>query len=727
MATVVLGALGTLVGGPLGGAIGALAGRQLDGAIIGKSTRDGPRLKDLAVTTSSYGQPIARLFGRVRVAGSVIWATDLVERRESNGGSKGRPGTTSYSYTMSFAVALSSSPIRSIGRIWADGSLLRGALGDLKVGGTMRIYSGHGDQSADPLIASAMGGQCPAFRNCAYVVFEDLQLADYGNRIPVLTFEVIADQREVELADIVAPLGSAATTAAPLAGLLGYEHAGGDLRSVLAAVDELYPLACLAADAGVKLDPLAPQTEPLPILPPAVVDGNGSGEDGLDHGRALSRIAGGRAIPAAIRYYDVDRDYQPGVQRVEGLPPGEGAGRTTEFAGALAASTARSLVQGAVRKARARSDRLVWRMSSLDPSVGPGSHVRAPGHEGRWMVVATEWQGDAVELELERYRGEVIPVPSAHPGATMPPADHPATPTWLRAFELPWDGNGSAAERRLYAAVSSSGPGWAGAALYIERDGILQPAGASGRSRATVGTLRTPLPPSPALRLEMGAALEVDLLASDMAFHSVTPEQMSGGANRLLIGDEIVQFAAAEPLGEARWRLSGLLRGRGATERAAAHGHLAGIAAVLIGDGLIALSGGDVPGESMRVAAIGLADEEPIFSLVRNQGSSLRPPAPVHGTAKHMANGNLVLGWVRRARGNWQWPDGIETPLVEELERYRVGAGPVDSPLATWETDRPALTLQSVDVADLPTGTVLWVRQLGHHAPSEPALLRAVP
>lgn len=51
------------------------------------------------------------------VAGTVIWATDLVEHRDRQGGGKGRPKTTTYSYTASFAVLLSSRPIRSVGRI----------------------------------------------------------------------------------------------------------------------------------------------------------------------------------------------------------------------------------------------------------------------------------------------------------------------------------------------------------------------------------------------------------------------------------------------------------------------------------------------------------------------------------------------------------------------------------------------------------------------------------
>src|SRR3546814_15845061 len=110
----------------------------------------------------------------MRGAGSVIWATDLIERRSKRGGGKGRPSTTEYSYAVSRAVALSSRPIRSIGRIWADGNLLRGTSGSFRERCTFRWYDGSEDQAADPLIASALGiASASAFRGLAYVVFEE--------------------------------------------------------------------------------------------------------------------------------------------------------------------------------------------------------------------------------------------------------------------------------------------------------------------------------------------------------------------------------------------------------------------------------------------------------------------------------------------------------------------------------------------------------------------------
>ncbi|NYF31167.1 hypothetical protein [Sphingopyxis sp. JAI108] len=89
MATLVLTVVGGIVGGPVGAAIGAAVGQQVDAEIFKPKGREGPRLADLKVQASTYGQQIPQLFGTMRVAGSVIWATDLIERRAKRGGRQG--------------------------------------------------------------------------------------------------------------------------------------------------------------------------------------------------------------------------------------------------------------------------------------------------------------------------------------------------------------------------------------------------------------------------------------------------------------------------------------------------------------------------------------------------------------------------------------------------------------------------------------------------------------
>ncbi len=96
MATLVLTTLGSFLG-PVGGAIGALAGQAIDAQIFRPQGRTGPRLTDLNVQTSRYGAQVPRIFGRMRVAGTVICATDLRESSSTSSGGKGQPSLTSYS------------------------------------------------------------------------------------------------------------------------------------------------------------------------------------------------------------------------------------------------------------------------------------------------------------------------------------------------------------------------------------------------------------------------------------------------------------------------------------------------------------------------------------------------------------------------------------------------------------------------------------------------------
>jgi len=71
-------------------------------------------------------------------------------------------------------------------RIWADGRELDQSTVNL------RIYTGSTSQLPDPLIEAKQGaGRAPAYRGLAYIVFEKLPLAPYGNRIPMLQFEVV--------------------------------------------------------------------------------------------------------------------------------------------------------------------------------------------------------------------------------------------------------------------------------------------------------------------------------------------------------------------------------------------------------------------------------------------------------------------------------------------------------------------------------------------------------
>lgn len=212
-----MGTVGQVVGTALmiwGNPYWAAAGFLLNSASSSRmpdQNVQGQRLGDLKVQNSQYGIPIPVVYGASRIAGDVIWSTDIIETAHTTtsggGGGKGLGGgggavtQTNYTYSLSFAVALCEGEIAGIRKIWADGKLIYN-LSDTadiatiiasnnKAAG-LRIHTGSETQTADSLIQAHVGAvNCPAYRGTAYVVFDNLQLADFGNRTPNLEFEVV--------------------------------------------------------------------------------------------------------------------------------------------------------------------------------------------------------------------------------------------------------------------------------------------------------------------------------------------------------------------------------------------------------------------------------------------------------------------------------------------------------------------------------------------------------
>lgn len=204
MATILLSAAGASIGAGFGGsilglsgavigrAVGATLGRIIDQRLMGPGSPpvETGKIDRFRLTGASEGAPVGLVWGRMRVSGQVIWASRFLETAStSGGGGKGAPSTpkvTEYSYSVSLAVALCEGEITRVGRIWADGV----EIGRDDV--TMRVYTGSEDQPPDPKMEAIEGtGEVPAYRGIAYVVFEDLDLGTFGNRVPQFSFEVL--------------------------------------------------------------------------------------------------------------------------------------------------------------------------------------------------------------------------------------------------------------------------------------------------------------------------------------------------------------------------------------------------------------------------------------------------------------------------------------------------------------------------------------------------------
>lgn len=211
MAQLAIAAAGAAVGsffGPIGAQIGWAAGSLLGAQFGPKQKSYGPRLEDLKVTGSEYGQTIPWAAGHPRIAGQVWWASQRREIGTTTSQGKGGGGaeSTSYTYEVDILYGLVNRQILGVSRIWSNGKLIWTALVDSDEDSIINsqneapwdritVYTGAADQLPDPTYEAAVTN-APAYRGRGSVFIEGLQLGNSGV-IPNLTFEVVIDGEEV--------------------------------------------------------------------------------------------------------------------------------------------------------------------------------------------------------------------------------------------------------------------------------------------------------------------------------------------------------------------------------------------------------------------------------------------------------------------------------------------------------------------------------------------------
>ncbi len=175
--------------------IGKLLGNILNKKIFKNEiliNTEGKRLEDINVQTVKYGKEIPIVYGKVKLAGNIIWDSGLKElkkiitKNSNTSNQEIKYNYTKYEYKISLAIALCEGEIDYISRIWINDIIIDKSLYNI------RFYRGSEDQMPDPVIEKIEGkGYTTAFRGIAYVVFKDFPISKFKNKIPKFHFEVI--------------------------------------------------------------------------------------------------------------------------------------------------------------------------------------------------------------------------------------------------------------------------------------------------------------------------------------------------------------------------------------------------------------------------------------------------------------------------------------------------------------------------------------------------------
>jgi hypothetical protein len=296
---------------------------------------------------------------------------------------------------------------------------------------------------------------------------------------------------------------------------------------------------------------------------------------------------------------------------------------------------------------------------------------------------------------VEPFRFDALPVPEREPREFDAVTVY--GPTAALFLDLPLLRGDEAPQSGYVAATADPWPG--AVAFYRSPSTSGDELNTIVGARPTLGKTAFDFWSGPLYRYDKSNVLRVALDFGELA--SVTEEALLNGANFAAVENadgewELIQFQLAALVAPATYDLSVLLRGMNGTERAMRSPVAAGARFVLVN--------GAVTPVDLRPDEIGLALnykfgpaseglDEPSYGSVAHAflGLGLRPLSPVHLQGKrNPSNGDWTLSWVRRTRvGGDSWA-GLEVPLAEESEFYRLEI--LDAPGSE--------VLRSVDIAN---------------------------
>ena len=701
----------------------------------------GNRLQDLDAVGSAYGAGIPKVYGRMRLPGNVIWAKKLREQAHTEVMDAGKGATvtaTTYSYYATFAVLLSVGDVnlRPL-RIWGDKKLLwqhsggdPELAGELDGGGDFEFMPGGPSQARSAIMEAELGtAETPAYRYRSVMVFSELPVVQFGNRMPLIEVEVAngtstqpasiseillnmclevgLDQADVDVTEVTVEAhglqigqGSSAQTIEMLV-------SGFNLQTVCSGATLAFRTIDQPVAVEVTEDDLLAQTSgrfPIKRLR----------EDELP--RSLT-----------VKFLDPERDYQAGAQRVQRQQTKSKMETVVDLPIAISVTQAAQGVDSILYRAWTARTRygpfgLPQRYLFLEPGDVVGITVDGTRHEVRILSIAIG-ANNALELEGEAYDSLVLTGVYGGGGGYFPPqllSDY--GDTYIQLLDVPALTDAEAQQVGYRVAATGTGASWRGGSLEVSVDGGTSWVFAYQLLAYTVGgegagTLAPPPANIGAANIDPVSTISVTLIKGSLS--SVTDEMLIAGANRAMLGDEMIQFGVATLTSPLTYTLSHLLRGRRGTE-AEMSGHAANEPFVLLGT---------APFVPAQASSIGVPFQYRITPSPRGQtsspysftltGISARPFAPVDIRGALDGSNNLTITWIRRSRLGTELPNAGSIPLDEASQSYEIdimdGVDVVRTLTATAPSVVYSAALQATDFGSPePTTVDVRVYQIGN-------------
>jgi hypothetical protein len=239
-------------------------------------------------------------------------------------------------------------------------------------------------------------------------------------------------------------------------------------------------------------------------------------------------------------------------------------------------------------------------------------------------------------------------------------------------------------------------------AVWSSSDGVAYRRAAVATAPCIMGATLDDLPAGPTARWHH-ASVRVQLSGGGLSSNSDDAVFAGGNAAAVRRADgawEVMQFAAAELVGDRTYLLSRLLRGQGGSEGAMGTPLAAGAPFVLLDANVVTIASGLGALErnlQLRVVAANRDHGDPtaLALTATPQATALMPLAPVHMKAVRGGSG-VTFTWIRRTRIDGDSWVG-EVPLGEDSEQYALDIVSDSTVVRTLTAAAPTVLYASAD------------------------------
>ena len=385
-----------------------------------------------------------------------------------------------------------------------------------------------------------------------------------------------------------------------------------------------------------------------------------------------------------MTYYSAELDYNKFTQLSTLETFEEGQDVKLEVPMTLIDADAKRISETSLVNAHIEQQQYTFTTDYHNIDLEPGDVIRMPLDTGGLTtvrVVQITEQDDGI-LEMTVIRAEnnetsynVSPIPQVTPPEQV--TNVPGTIGYSQSLflEVPPLVATETGPRLKVAVHGYAAPGWPGAIIYRSADGGVTYEPVASATNAPVIGLVASTTPAPADYHVWDTTTVITVQVKEGTLSNATDIAVQNGANRCMVGEEVIGFVNATLVAANTYQLSRLLRGRAGSE-VKCGSHVINELFVMLDDNLVTLPFTTAEiGQTFKFKTVTIGSDISKVAAedVKPYALNMRPWAVGHLKAVRETNDDWTISWVERPRYDNDMKDYVELTHDADWAGFAIG------------------------------------------------------